>query len=64
MVKTYDLLAPLQEQVGHWSVSLLPKPKHAPKADAPLFGAKSLIYKNFGADVGLSEKENGGWGSF
>ncbi|WP_330166621.1 OST-HTH/LOTUS domain-containing protein [Comamonas koreensis] len=25
MVKTYDLLAPSQDESGHWSVSLVPK---------------------------------------
>lgn len=35
MVKTYDLLAPQQEQGGHWSVSLRPKTEGAPEADVP-----------------------------
>lgn len=35
MVKTYDLLAPQQEQGGHWSVSLLPKAEGAAETDAP-----------------------------
>lgn len=29
MVKTYDLLLPQQEEGGHWSVSLLPRPEAA-----------------------------------
>lgn len=35
MVKTYDLLAPQQEQGGHWSVSLRPKTEGAAEADMP-----------------------------
>lgn len=35
MVKTYDLLAPQQEQGGHWSVSLRPKTEGAAEADTP-----------------------------
>lgn len=35
MVKTYDLLAPLQEEGGHWSVSLLPKAEGVVEADVP-----------------------------
>ena len=35
MVKTYDLLAPQQEQGGHWSVSLLPKAEGIAEADVP-----------------------------
>ncbi|MDR6428001.1 uncharacterized protein (TIGR00288 family) [Variovorax paradoxus] len=35
MVKTYDLLAPKQEEGGHWSVSLLPKAEGAAEADVP-----------------------------
>ena len=35
MVKTYDLLAPQQEQGGHSSVSLLPKAEGIAEADAP-----------------------------
>jgi uncharacterized protein (TIGR00288 family) len=35
MVKTSDLLAPLQEQGGHCSVSLLPKAEGAAEAEAP-----------------------------
>lgn len=35
MVKTYDLLAPQQEQGGHWSVSLRPKTEGAAEAETP-----------------------------
>jgi len=35
MVKTYDLLAPQQEQGGHWSVSLSPKAEGIAEADVP-----------------------------
>ena len=35
MVKTYDLLAPQQEEGGHWSVSLLPKAEGAAEAEVP-----------------------------
>ena len=35
MVRTYDLLAPQQEQGGHWSVSLRPKTEGTAEADMP-----------------------------
>lgn len=35
MVKTYDLLAPQQEEGGHWSVSLQPKAEGSAEADMP-----------------------------
>lgn len=42
IVKTYDLLAPQQEQGGDWSVSLLRKVEIAPETEASLASGSGL----------------------